>query len=173
VETSPKDDNALEIIDLEQEPILHEEDVENTDEPVEMKEPGELDDQEYTEPSYMHKEYERNDVDMDIQEDIVEELESSSPPPKTEEEQQDTSNININKSAEKFVVGKKDADLERALHYFDREKVSYLKSEDMENLFHSLGQSFSKRYVRDLVARVCEPSKSHSRRFYYRVLFEQ
>jgi len=67
---------------------------------------------------------------------------------------------------------KKDVDLERAFHYFDRERVGYLKSEDLENLFHSLGQCFSKIYVRDLVSRICEPSKSHSRRFYYRVLFE-
>jgi len=159
--------SSLDNLDLEQEPMshLHPDEVENY---TEEKELGEIDDNE-TIPDHQNpkEEYEEN-MDLIPPDESKEEASLKDPQTLQLESSKDESKMTSPKPELK-----KDLDLERAFHYFDRERGSYLKSEDLENLFHSLGQSFSKRYVRDLVSRVCEPAKVHSRRFYYRVLFEQ
>uniref|UniRef100_A0A6B2LAJ8 EF-hand domain-containing protein n=1 Tax=Arcella intermedia TaxID=1963864 RepID=A0A6B2LAJ8_9EUKA len=75
-----------------------------------------------------------------------------------------------------------DQELERAFHYFDKNRVGYIKSDDLEHLFHCIGQYFSKRTIRDMVNRVCDASKqthaphssySHSRCFYYKAVLEK
>jgi hypothetical protein len=182
VASFPKEEySSLDNLDLEQEPTthLHPDEMENYPDDKEL---GEIDDNDIVEINSNTNPKEEDDYEENL--DLLEteskdEGEPVSPSkesnmiPEPSESQTTLSPKEDSKASPSLKPElKKDVDLERAFHYFDRERVGYLKSEDLENLFHSLGQCFSKIYVRDLVSRICEPSKSHSRRFYYRVLFE-
>jgi len=66
-----------------------------------------------------------------------------------------------------------DTELECAYQYYDKSRTGYLLDKDMEHLFHCLNKGFSKGYVRDLVAVVCETHKrEHSKVLMYRQLVE-
>jgi len=66
-----------------------------------------------------------------------------------------------------------DTQMELAFQYFDKNRSGYLLDKDLEHLFHCLSKGFSKKYVRDLVAMVCETHKrEHTKVLLYRQLVE-
>jgi len=87
-------------------------------------------------------------------------------------DQSDASRVESTASAKKNK--KVDVHLERAYQYFDKNRVGYIKADDLELLFHCVGRNFSKHYCRELVSKVCEPNKAGSGRcLYYRQLVEK
>jgi hypothetical protein len=65
-----------------------------------------------------------------------------------------------------------DTSLLRAFQFFDRSRVGYLRSDDVETLIHSLGLGLSKRYVSELINKVIDSSSAHPHRIYYKPLTE-
>jgi hypothetical protein len=64
-----------------------------------------------------------------------------------------------------------DTSLLRAFQFFDRSRVGYLRSDDVETLIHSLGLGLSKRYVTELIDKVVD-SSAHPHRIYYKHLID-
>ncbi|CAM6124426.1 unnamed protein product [Calypogeia fissa] len=62
----------------------------------------------------------------------------------------------------------------QAYRYFDRNRVGYLKADDVRRLLHSLGRYLSHRNVKELVAcAVAESSKARDERIVYRNFTEK
>jgi len=81
--------------------------------------------------------------------------------------------ITDNTKKETFQATHIDIELEHAYQYFDKNRAGFLIDKDMEHLFHCLNTGFSKRYVRDLVAAVCDVHKrEHGKVLMYRQLVE-
>lgn len=57
-----------------------------------------------------------------------------------------------------------------AFRYFDRNNAGFLRTEDLENILHGLGNALSRGYVQDLVAAACDSRESSSRVFYPSVI---
>ncbi|BBN17937.1 hypothetical protein MPTK1_7g18160 [Marchantia polymorpha subsp. ruderalis] len=67
-----------------------------------------------------------------------------------------------------------DRDVLQAYRYFDRNRVGYLKADDLRRILHGLGKFLSQRNVKDLVAcAVTESSKSRDERIVYRSFTEK
>jgi len=63
-----------------------------------------------------------------------------------------------------------DNELLRAFQFFDRDGIGYIKSDDLETLFHSLGQNLSHYQVRSLTHKCID---TNTRRLYYKKLVEK
>lgn len=98
---------------------------------------------------------------------------SSSSNQQTKESNSSNSNPSSSSATSKEVLKKKkkiDQDLLRAFQFFDRAFCGFLKVEDVEIIFHSLGEPFSKSYVNQLCSKVAESS---SKKIYYKKFVEK
>jgi len=57
----------------------------------------------------------------------------------------------IEKKIKKKII---DTDTLKAFQFFDRNQVGYIRSDDLETIFHSLGHCFSKYHVHQLISKV-------------------
>jgi hypothetical protein len=57
-----------------------------------------------------------------------------------------------------------------AFRYFDRNNAGFIRTDDLENILHGLGNALSRGYVQDLIAAACDSRESSSRVFYAPVI---
>ncbi|KAH7424227.1 hypothetical protein KP509_12G096000 [Ceratopteris richardii] len=89
----------------------------------------------------------------------------------------DASSAGGNEAAEDSKERKKslqvDEELMKAFRYFDRNRLNYLKAEDLRRLVHILGKCLTRKWVKDLTATALNESRSKDDCLYYRSLAEK
>jgi len=63
-----------------------------------------------------------------------------------------------------------DYELLRAFHYFDRDTIGYIKTDDLETILHCSGQNLSSLAIRNLITKCADPNL---RRVTYKKLVER